>query len=77
LGSGRGPRRPPSRWRGQAQFTGFPLCVAGQQLVDQAGGCWGGRVEHPLGATIRTTICIAWLHHPSCMSQKAGDLRFL
>jgi hypothetical protein len=62
---------------GQAQLTGFPRCEPGEQLVDQAAGCWDGRVEHPLGATISTTICIAWLHHPSPMSQKAGDLRFL
>jgi hypothetical protein len=50
--------------------------VTDEQLVDQAAGCWGGRVQHPLGATISTTICIACLHQPDCMSRKAGDLRF-
>jgi hypothetical protein len=27
--------------------------------------------------TFATTIRIAHLHHPSCMSRKAGDLQFL
>jgi hypothetical protein len=36
------------------QLTGFPLCEAGEKLVDQAAGFWGRPGAAPSGATIST-----------------------
>jgi hypothetical protein len=52
------------------------------QFPSTLSGCYGHRllpVCCPTGPTadLRDRIRIARLHHPSCMSRKAGDLRFL
>jgi hypothetical protein len=59
--------------------------IGGHDPPPFAGGL-PGRYEHRLlpiccptqpPRTFRTAIRIAHSHHPSCMSRKGGDLRFL